>query len=889
MVSPATTSATQQLLAHGQSVWLDYIRRDLMTSGRLRQMVDDGQVTGMTSNPTIFEKAIAGSSLYDDDLREAAASGIRDPYQAFVQLAIADIRAAADVLRPVYDRTGAADGFVSLEVPPGIENDVAATVTEVRRLFELVDRPNVMIRIPGTPAGAKALEEATAAGVNVNQTLLFALDAYERAAQAYVSGLERRLAAGQPIDRIGSVASFFVSRVDTAVDSQLPDSSPLRGKVAIANARKAYRRFQEIFSGPRWEKLAAAGAHAQRPLWASTGTKNAAYSDVLYVEELVAPDTVNTMPEATLKAVLDHLDVRDTVVPNLDDADRVLAEAAKAGINLDAVTDKLLVDGLASFEKDFLSLLDRLRSQLALMRVGRPADVRTLGPLAAKTEETLKRLEADKVVERIFAGDHTVWKPDATEISDRLGWIGVIDDMKEQVGDLESFAAAVAADGYKTAVVLGMGGSSLAPEVFHSTFGSRADRLDLKVLDTTVPRQIREGEAQLDLQATLFIVASKSGGTIETLSHLAYFWEKIPDGQHFVAITDAGTSLDKLATERGFRRVFRNRPDIGGRYSALSHFGLVPAALIGADVGQLLSRAADMRDACQPSVEVAQNPGAWLGAAMGSGALSGRDKLTLVMPEPLSTFGYWLEQLIAESTGKEGKGIVPIEGESLGPPRVYGSDRVFAGIGNHAQLEELEETEQPVVRIPYSDPYQLGAEMFRWEFATAIAGHILGINPFDQPNVQEAKDATARILAGETVDESAASVEDVLAQVRPGDYIAITAYLARDEANEQALNHLRTLLRDRYHVATTVGFGPRFLHSTGQLHKGGANNGVFLQIVADVQEDISIPGKVYTFGALNRAQALGDLAALKAHGRRVARTSLAALTAFAEQPRQATR
>jgi transaldolase / glucose-6-phosphate isomerase len=879
MASPATTSATRQLLAHGQSVWLDYIRRDLMSSGRLRQMVDDGWITGMTSNPTIFEKAISGSTDYNDDLRRLAADGLRDPYQAFVHLAVDDIRAAADTLRPVYDRTGGKDGFVSLEVPPGIEFDVAGTVAEVRRLFALADRPNVMIKIPGTVEGATALQEATAAGVNVNMTLLFAFDAYERAAQAYIAGLETRLATGQPIDRIASVASFFVSRVDTAVDAQLPEGSPLRGKAAVANARKAYGRFRELFSGPRWERLAAAGAQVQRPLWASTGTKNPAYSDILYVEDLIAPDTVNTMPEATLKAVLDHLEVRDTIVPNLDDAYRVLAALAPAGVNLGVVTDRLLVDGLASFEKDFVKLLDRLRSTLALLRVGKPQAATTLGPIASPVEAAIRELTESKVVERVFAGVHTVWKPDPTEISNRLGWIPVIDQMRRDVPDLEAFAQSVAADGYTTAVVLGMGGSSLAPEVFHRTFGTRPGMLDLKVLDTTVSQQILDVESQIDVTRTLFVVASKSGGTIETLSHFAYFWEKVPDGAHFMAITDAGTSLDTLAVSHNFRRVFRNRPDIGGRYSALSYFGLVPAALIGADVGELLDRAAEMRDACGVSVAADENPAAWLGAAIGIAAKSGRDKLTFVMPDALSSFGFWLEQLVAESTGKEGRGIVPIEGESLGPSRVYGDDRLFVGLGNHPQLDEFEEAGHPVVRIPFGVPYQLGAEMFRWEMATAIAGHILAINPFDQPNVQEAKDATARILGGERVDEATMPLEDALAAVRPGDYIAITAYVDRDEAHDQKLQHLRTVLRDRYRVATTVGYGPRFLHSTGQLHKGGPNTGVFIQVVESGGPDLPIPGREYSFAVLNHAQALGDLAALTSHGRRVARTSLAGLEA----------
>ena len=874
MVLPARFTATQQLREMGQSVWLDYIRRGLIGSGQLARMVADGWVTGMTSNPTIFEKAIAGSTDYDEALKAIAARGRVNSYDAFVTLAVDDIRAAADVLRPVYEETRARDGYVSLEVPPGIEADVSGTVAEACRLFDLADRPNVMIKIPGTPEGATALEECIAAGVNVNMTLLFAIDAYERAAEAYMTGLERRLAAGLPLDRIASVASFFVSRLDTAVDSQLPAESPLRGKAAVANARAAYRRFTELFGSARWERLAEAGAQPQRPLWASTGTKDPAYSDVLYVEELVAPNTVNTMPEPTLRAVLDHARVRPTIVPNLEAADGVLDGLRTAGIDLDAVTDTLLVEGLAAFERDFKRLLGRLDSTLALMRVGRPAPAASVGQLASAVAARLEDLRSERIVDRIFAGDHTVWKPDPTEISNRLGWIPVVETMSGQVEALRAFASTVVADGYRTAVLMGMGGSSLAPEVLHATFGTARGMLDLKVLDTTVPEQNMAIERSLDLAKTLFIVASKSGGTIETLSHFAYFWEKIPDGAHFVVITDPGSPLEALARERGFRYIFGNPPEIGGRYSAMSYFGLVPAALIGVDVAELLARAQEMLRACHPGVPPAENPGAWLGAVMAEAAMAGRDKLTLVMPRQLATLGYWIEQLVAESTGKEGRGIVPVEGESVGPRRIYGDDRLFVAIGDNPQLAELEDAGQPVVRLPYTDPYQLGAEFLRWELATAVAGHILAVNPFDQPNVQEAKEATGRILAGEQVVATPDSLQSVLASVKPGGYIAITAYVNRNEENEEALASIRLALRARYRVATTIGFGPRFLHSTGQLHKGGPNDGVFIQVVTDDGPDLPIPGKDFTFRVLNRAQALGDLAALKGHGRRVARVTM---------------
>ncbi len=879
MVSPAVQPITQALLEAGQSVWLDFIRRGHIESGALAKMVNDGLITGMTSNPTIFEKAIAGSDDYDSAIAALSSQPHITPYDAFVSLAVDDIRAVADILRPIYDRTSAKDGYVSLEVPPGIEHDSAATVAEARRLFALVERPNVMIKVPGTPAGNLAVTELIAGGANINITLLFSTHAYEATAEAYIAGLERRLAQGLEIATVASVASFFVSRVDTAVDALLPEDSPHRGKAAIANARHAYALFQKFFSGARWEKLANAGAMVQRPLWASTGTKNPAYSDILYVQELIAPDTVNTMPEATLKAVLDHAKVKQTVVPNIARADKELAALTTAGIDLDAVTAKLLNDGLASFENDFKKLLTEVEHKLGISRVGPVPSIETLGSLGGAVKARLKTLQSEKIVARIWERDYTVWKDDPTELSNRLGWLTVGDELAGAAVDLKLFAESVAAHGYNTAVLLGMGGSSLAPEVLQATFGSAPGAPILKVLDSTDPEQILALEESIDLEKTLFIVASKSGGTIETLSQFAYFWEKIPDGRHFIAITDAGSPLAVLARDHNFRRVFENEPEIGGRYSALSYFGMAPAALIGVDIGRLLERAHDMATACGANVPAAENPGAWLGAVMGEAALAGRDKLTLVLPEALATLGYWIEQLVAESTGKDGRGIVPIEGEAVGDPSVYGNDRLFVAIGDNPALAGLEAAGHPVVRLPYTDPYQLGDEFFRWEFATAIAGQILQINPFDQPNVQAAKDATAAILNGQAANATTPDLADTLASVRPGDYIAITAYLPRNAETISQLQTIRLALRDHYRVATTVGFGPRFLHSTGQLHKGGADNGVFIQVVAEDQLDLPIPGKEYTFGQLKAAQALGDLSSLTSLGRRATRVTLSELKA----------
>jgi transaldolase / glucose-6-phosphate isomerase len=489
--------------------------------------------------------------------------------------------------------------------------------------------------------------------------------------------------------------------------------------------------------------------------------------------------------------------------------------------------------------------------------------------------ERLQQLDRDRIVERIWRKDHTVWKDDPTEITDRLGWLTVSDLMHDRIGDLEAFAEQ-AADELETAVLLGMGGSSLAAEVFVRTFGSADGALELIVLDTTHPATIERVAGELELDRTLFIVASKSGGTTETLSHLALFWDRTPHGAQFVAITDPGTSLETLARERGFRSVFVNPDDIGGRYSALSYFGLVPAALIGAPLHEVLDRAHEMQTASERMLPAAQSPGATLGAMMGESAGAGRDKLTFALPEEIASFGSWVEQLVAESTGKENVGIVPVVGEPLGTPDAYGRDRVFVAIGEHEGLDELEHAGHPVARLPYDGREQIGGEFFRWEMATAIAGHVLRINPFDQPNVQEAKDATKAILAsGSIEDPGFDDLGVLLKQVSEGDYVAILAYLDRTSETEDAIERVRLAIRDRYGVATTTGFGPRYLHSTGQLHKGGPNDGVFIQVV-DVgrSADVPIPGRPYTFGTLIDAQALGDLRSLRGRGRRVARVTL---------------
>ncbi|GAC1340972.1 MAG: bifunctional transaldolase/phosoglucose isomerase [Candidatus Dormibacteria bacterium] len=916
----------QQLGERGQSVWLDFISRELVTTDQLHKLVEHSNVAGLTSNPTIFEKAIAEGGSYDQQLHELLDQGVGSPNELFFGLAISDIQHAADTLRQVYDRTGGGDGFVSLEVSPAVAHDTQVTVEMARDLWKRVDRPNLMVKVPATAEGVPAIEQLIGDGININVTLIFAIESYENVIQAYLLGLERRKREGKSLD-VHSVASFFVSRVDVEVDPRLeklledrpgdPAVERLLGKAAIANARLAYERFEEHFrNGDRFKELAKSGALVQRPLWASTSAKNPKYRDVVYAEALIGPDTVDTMPPATVEAFRDHGVVAgDTARDDWDGAHRTIDELRSLGIDIAEVTEKLLDDGVASFAKSFHGLIRVIAEKVDKMRGGYATERQrlALGAAGGALDAYLHSDSATEVARRVWARDPALWKPDDAEhakvIANRLGWLDVIDTMREQVPRLLGLNRTSHDEGIRDVVLLGMGGSSLAPEVLRSSFGSAAGSPTLRVLDTTDPAAIRAVTAAIDPAVTWFIVASKSGGTVEALSHLAHFWQVVErggsanPGQHFIAITDPGTSLARLAAERRFRELFENPGDIGGRYSALSLFGLVPAALIGVEVDRFLERAADMRRACGPELPGQLNCGLTLGAALGSLGPAGADKVTILAPKRIANFSLWAEQLIAESTGKEGKGLIPIGSEPIGGPDVYGDDRLFISLDLEAEQDAdfnrgvaaLRAAGQPVISLQLRDLYDLAAEFFRWEFATAVAGAALRIDPFDEPNVAESKENTRKLLStfeqdgrlpsapqptasegplqafggeGSSVSDALASV---LREAAEGDYIALMAYVTPTDENQRALQALRVAIRDRHRRATTLGFGPRFLHSTGQLHKGGPNTGVYVQIVARDTVDCEIPGQPYTFSILKQAQADGDLESLRSHGRRVIR------------------
>jgi transaldolase/glucose-6-phosphate isomerase len=875
--APHTTNANlAALVAAGTAPWLDQIRRGLIASGELARLRDECSLRGVTSNPAIFEQAILGSDDYDEALAELAHEGL-DAIAVYERLAVSDVQDAADVLRSVYDEWG--DGFVSFEVAPTLADDTDGTLAQARDYWARLDRPNVMIKIPGTPAGVPAIEQAIYEGINVNVTLLFDVVRYSQIAEAYIRGLERRAAEGLPLD-IHSVASFFVSRVDTEVDKRLAalGRSDLAGTAALANARAAYARYEQIFLGERFAVLRAAGALVQRPLWASTGVKNPAYPETLYVDGLIAPDTVNTMPMKTLLAVAQ----RGTIVADTarEDAGPALAALVEAGIDMDDVTATLLEQGIAAFVEPMNKLLAGIESARQMVLTGRPAAIAAVidADLSAAVAERVGQAVEERIARRVWAKDESLWGgPGVPEIGDRLGWLTISDAMAERADELVDFARGCAADGLTDAVLLGMGGSSLAPEVLWRTFGAPGEALALHVLDSTDPAAILDVQETLDLDRTLFVVSTKSGGTIETLSLFKHFHSLVGDGGRFVAVTDPGSSLLELAREHGFRASFENDPNIGGRYSALSLFGLVPAALIGAPVHALLERAALAEQACAHFDSTQSNPGLWLGLAIGELARHGRDKLTFVVGDSVSSFGLWVEQLVAESTGKQGRGILPVADEPLLGPDSYGGDRVFVYLrdGDHAdgdtdaRIEALGAAGHPTLTLTVDGSEDLGRMFFLAEFATAVAGWVLEINPFDQPNVAEAKDATKRVLAALPLPEvrfaDDAALRELLTGGADGGYIALMGYLAPSVEFDEQVAALRATLMTATRRATTFGYGPRFLHSTGQLHKGGPPVGRFLSLIADSGPDVEIPGASYSFRTLKTAQAIGDLQTLRSH------------------------
>jgi len=932
-----TMNPLMELAKYGQSVWLDYIRRNLITSGELKRLVDEDGLGGVTSNPAIFEKAITGSTDYADALLELQKRKDLDAMGIYETLAIKDIQDAADILRPVYDRTKTRDGYVSLEVSPFLARDTEGTIKDARRLWKAVNRPNLLVKIPATTEGIAAIQQCISEGININVTLLFAQEMYEKVARAYIVGLKKYVAGGGDPSHVASVASFFISRIDSMVDaivkarlksaSDPKEQAQLRsllGKVAIANGKLTYQRYKEIFAEAEWKELAKKGAQTQRVLWASTSTKDPSYPDVLYIEELIGPDTVNTIPPQTLEAFRDHGKPKASLEADLDAAQDTMDTLEKVGISMKKVTDDLVTQAVKLFADPFDKLLNTVdakckfasQAEVDAQTYTLPAEINT------QVTEAIDDWKMAGKVRRLWARDASLWT--GTDESNWMGWLGITEDQLAHRQHLEDIAKDVKSAGFKHALLLGMGGSSLCPEVLRMTFGIIGGYPELFVLDSTDPAQVKAFEGKVDIANTIFIVSSKSGSTLEPNIFKQYFFERVKQvvgadkaGSRFIAITDPGSKFEQVAQADGFRHIFHGVASIGGRYSALSDFGMVPAAVTGIDAPKFLDRADVMAIACSSCLPVDKNPGVVLGLILGVAAKNKRDKVTLIASPGVSDFGAWLEQLLAESTGKDGKGLIPVDREALGAPEVYGNDRVFAYIrlengADAAQdkaVDAIARAGHPVVRIALADTYNLGQEMFRWEIATAVAGAVIGINPFNQPDVEASKIATRKLtteyektgsLPAEspilseggiqlfTDEKNAAALASAvgseksltgylrahLKRAGAGDYFALLAYVEMNEPHEKTLQSMRIAVRDKKRVATCLGFGPRFLHSTGQAYKGGPNSGVFLQVTCDDKINLPVPGQKFTFGVVKAAQARGDFQVLADRSRRVLRVHL---------------
>lgn len=934
-MTESTRATLHELLEHGQSYWLDNLSRRMIRDGELERRVGQEGLRGVTSNPAIFHAAISGGDEYDEQIEELVRSG-RSLMATYEELACSDLQDACDILRPVYDESAGRDGYVSLEVSPHLIHDTEGSIEEARRLCERVDRPNLYIKIPGTPAGTPAIEQLIYEGISVNVTLLFSVSDYEEVARAYIRGLRRRLDEGETVDSVTSVASFFLSRIDVLVDELLghrigitdaagassggPRAEELLGQAAIASAKLAYTSYERLFSGPEWEPLADAGAGVQRLLWASTSTKNPLYDDVMYVEPLVGPETVNTMPESTITAFADHGTVRpNSVRDGAEQAARTLADIEALGINLSSVHQRLIDEGAKKFVVPFDALLDGLaRKRLDILGDDLASEQYELGELAESVDSTLSAMTAGRFVHRLFDRDTSLWtrsEHTARLISDRLGWLD-LSHLQETADAARALADELRKDDVGHAVVLGMGGSSLTAAVASRILGRAPDAPELHVLDDTSPEAITDLESHIELERTVFLVASKSGTTLETLSLYRYFYSRVEQagvaspGDRFIALTDAGSLLEIEARQKSFRQTFETPETVGGRFSALTSFGLVPMALLGADLDAVADHARAMLASSGPDGSANLSPGVKLGTALASLSGQGYRHVTLLASEALGAFPLWIEQLIAESTGKDGQGLIPVVSDPAldisraKSGRVIVSTELAGDPSAQARVDAVSAAGCPVIRLVVPSPEAIGGEFIRWQIAAATAGALLGINPFDEPDVRASKEKTGRILEtiseGRLPDEPAATrqdglsaylrtdaawssalsngtldvlVSDFVSLARPENYVGILAYFPPTPERLAALDRLRRSIA-RLGPVTTLAQGPRYLHSTGQLHKGGPDTGVFLMLTADPSARIGVPGTEYGFGELHRAQALGDYEALLEAERPVLRVNL---------------
>lgn len=896
----------------GQSIWIDTISREMLLNNSLKNMIEKLGVTGLTSNPTIFEQAIINSKSYDESIKMAVKK-TNSVEEICYFLMIEDIQRACDILAEIYKKTQGTDGYASIEIPPDIDKkqDIINWATD---LYSKISRPNVMIKIPATKEGIEAMEELVKSGINVNMTLIFSPETYEEIAKAYLRAVEFRAQNNMDPD-VFSVASFFVSRIDSVVDKKLEELASntkeietksfilsLRGKAAISTAIAAYEKYLKFFFTDNFKNLSEKGFRPQKILWASTSTKNPSYKDTLYADELCLSNSINTLPTQTLYSFLEHGAInKNPIGKRIEESNYLISNLKKLEIDLNDIFSELLRDGILKFKISYKNIIEKLEIKLKELSTQTDTLIQIFNLDISAYQKELKE---KKFIERLYSKDATLWKEEKEHvkiIKNSLGWLDVVKTMEKNLTEIEEFTNKILKEKkYKYCVLMGMGGSSLAPEVLRSLF-EKNSYLKTYVLDSTNPDWIGDVEKNISLKETLFIFSSKSGGTVEPNTQFKYFYSKIKKlskkpGEHFIAITDSGTSLEALAKKNSFRKIFINPSDIGGRFSALSYFGLVPASLFGSDIKKLISKG---NHAYEQTKSGDPTPLA-LGSFMGLNHNTGRDKLTVILPQKLKRFGLWIEQLIAESTGKEGKGILPVIETEIKEKEYYDKDRMFVVIQfKNFISEEIESKTNslisqgaPVLKMYIKEPHDIAEQFYFWEIATAVCGYFMKINPFDQPDVASTKELTKKILEKGNISlkpdysisgidiykanieiEKLQTIDDliwtILNEKEEAFYYSICAYLNETEKNDKILSRFSYLLTKATQNASISSYGPRYLHSTGQLFKGGSNKGIFLILTSKSKKDIKILGENYSFEKLCLSQAKGDFLALKEKGRKV--------------------
>lgn len=905
--------------------WHQGLQRELLRSGEAARLIEQG-IVGFSTDLASLERAIGEGSAYDEAMNEAANVEMQT---ALERMMIEDGQQAADLLAPLYERTGQ-EGFVSLDLPPAESPEHLLDVA--RRWFRMINRRNVMLKIPGLAAYQTVIEEALFAGINVHVTHLYSAQQAMSIAEGYVRALERRLYGGLEVDRLASVVGFGLDSLNQMVENSLRNSiraaqsrgdltrvaalNQLVGKACLANAHTTHARLHRWFAGERFARLRQVGAKVQRLLWEELTPRNSPPFPAYFLESLALPDARCLADVYALPVMR-----TDAAVPEAEQAATTLERLREVGVDLEQMARQLQTDHEEMRAEAYRRVLARIDGKRKLLVSGFMRRQKlVLGQYQGPVEAELKRLRQQKTISRTWQRDARLWKDSPDQIAlieNRLGWLTIASDGRVDRARLRALRDEARAFGWRHIVLLGMGSSVNAIDALAKTFGAQPGYAKLLTLDSTDPAVVRGVESQIDPDKTLFVVASKTGTTLETISLLRYFYPKIGRGDRFIAVTDTGSKLQKLADDLGFRHIFENPEDVGGSFGALSYAGMVPAALLGLDFERLMDAGHEMQLACGSNVMGVNHPGLWLGTVLGVLARRGLDKLTLFTSPEIAPLATWIEQLVAEGLGKDGKGIIPVVGATLGMPHDYDDDRLFVYLRLDQSANSpddaarmFQEAGHPVVTLELRDLFDLGGEFFRWQFATAIAGAILGVNPFDEPDVTESKQNTARLLhtwqqSGHWpynppvmredglslyADESMANLLQnlsaqhaynttalngllaaFLSMARSGDYVALLAYLPETPDVCEALENVRRRLRHTFNRAVALCVGPRYLHTVGQLHKGGPDKGVFVLLTADDSADLPIPDAPYSFGVLRQAQAAGDFETLQARGRRVAR------------------